>query len=151
MTPAMPVHVRPGPAPSRTAQIYAVIKSEICHSWHMTDISYRVVPRGKSGFDVEMDKSDGRKRTVPGFRSEHEADAWIVQAKRMIRDAGPWTPLAPRKPVPAATTEAPKSPPPAQTEQPSHAGETAGPDGAARAERSRTRVRPPRERSAAQG
>ena len=74
----------------------------------MTDIAYRVVPRGKNGFDVEMDKPDGRKQTVPGFRSEHEADAWIVQAKRMIRDAGPWTPLAPRKPTPAATVEATK-------------------------------------------
>ena len=71
----------------------------------MTDISYRVVPRGKSGFDVEMEKPDGRKQTVPGFRSEHEADAWIVQAKRMIREAAPWTPLAPRKPTTPATAE----------------------------------------------
>jgi hypothetical protein len=117
----------------------------------MTDISYRVVPRGKSGFDVEMDKSDGRKRTVPGFRSEHEADAWIVQAKRMIRDAGPWTPLAPRKPVPAATAEAPKSPPSEQTEQPSHTAQTTGQEGATRAAPPRVRVRPARERSAAQG
>jgi hypothetical protein len=125
----------------------------------MTDISYRVVPRGKSGFDVEMDKSDGRKRIVPGFRSEHEADAWIVQAKRMIRDAGPWTPLAPRKPVPSATAEAPKAPPPA--EQSVHAGQAAGREGAGqegagqeggtRATPPRTRVRPARERSAAQG
>ena len=87
----------------------------------MTDISYRVVPRGKSGFDVEMDKPDGRKQTVPGFRSEHEADAWIVQAKRMIRDAGPWTPLAPRKSVPAATVDAAKSPPPTVRRPPSEA------------------------------
>jgi hypothetical protein len=65
----------------------------------MVENSYRVVPRGKSGFDVEMDKPNGRKTTVPGFRSEHEANAWIVQAQRLIRDAGPWTPLAPRKPV----------------------------------------------------
>jgi len=65
----------------------------------MAENSYRVVPRGKSGFDVEMDKPSGRKTTVPGFRSEHEANAWIVQAQRLIRDAGPWTPLAPRKPV----------------------------------------------------
>jgi hypothetical protein len=117
----------------------------------MTDISYRVVPRGKSGFDVEMDKPDGRKQIVPGFRSEHEADAWIVQAKRMIRDAGPWTPLAPRKSVPAATVDAPKSAPPAQTEAPSRAGQAAAPDGGNRAAAPRTRVRPVRERSAAQG
>jgi hypothetical protein len=117
----------------------------------MTDISYRVVPRGKSGFDVEMDKPDGRKQTVPGFRSEHEADAWIVQAKRMIRDAGPWTPLAPRKPVPAVTVEASKSPAPAPAaaataSQPAQAG---GSDGGGRPLRSR--VRPSRERTEARG
>jgi hypothetical protein len=74
----------------------------------MTDASYRVVPRGKSGFDVEIDKPDGRKQTVPGFQSEHEADAWIIQAKRMIREASPWTPLAPRRPPSAVAGEAPK-------------------------------------------
>ncbi|MGA3400056.1 MAG: hypothetical protein ABSC95_12625 [Acetobacteraceae bacterium] len=117
----------------------------------MTDISYRVVPRGKSGFDVEMDKPDGRKQTVPGFRSEHEADAWIVQAKRMIRDAGPWTPLAPRKPVPAATGEAPKSPPPAQAEAPSPTAQPTAQDAGNRAATPRARVRPARERSEARG
>jgi hypothetical protein len=122
----------------------------------MTDISYRLVPRGKSGFDVEMDMSDGRKRTVPGFRSEHEADAWIVQAKRMIRDAGPWTPLAPRKPVPTATGEAAKSTPPAITsaalaDDASGNAQTAAPDSGNRAAPPRARVRTVRERSAAQG
>jgi hypothetical protein len=118
----------------------------------MTDISYRVVPRGKSGFDVEMDKPDGRKQTVPGFRSEHEADAWIVQAKRMIRDAGPWTPLAPRKPTPATTVDAAaKSPPPVTAEPASGSGQTAVQDGGTRVAAPRVRVRPARERSAAQG
>lgn len=79
----------------------------------MTDISYRVVPGGKGGFDVEMERPDGRKRTVPGFLSEHEAEAWIVQAKRLIRDSSPWTPLAPRKsgPVTAAVVAVPKPEP----------------------------------------
>ena len=84
-------------------------------SWHvatMVESSYRVVPRGDSGFDVEMDRPDGRSKTVPGFRSEHEANAWIVQAKRMIRDAGPWTRLAPRKPA----SEAGNTPIPVQIE-----------------------------------
>jgi hypothetical protein len=117
----------------------------------MTDISYRVVPRGKSGFDVEMDKPDGRKQTVPGFRSEHEADAWIVQAKRMIRDAGPWTPLAPRKPSPATTADASKSPPPAAAEPSSGSGQSTSQDGSTRAAPPRVRIRPVRERSAAQG
>jgi hypothetical protein len=83
----------------------------------MADTSYRVVPRGNSEFDVEMDRSDGRKKTIPGFRSEHEANAWIVQAKRLIRDAGPWTPLAPRKPVPKPVSAAAATPSPLQTEQ----------------------------------
>jgi hypothetical protein len=117
----------------------------------MTDISYRVVPRGKSGFDVEMEKPDGRKQTVPGFRSEHEADAWIVQAKRMIRDAGPWTPLAPRKPVPPTTGDALKSPPPQESQLPSQDGPPVSHDGASRAAAPRVRVRPARERSEARG
>jgi hypothetical protein len=79
----------------------------------MADNSYRVVPKGKNGFDVEMEKPGGRKTTVPGFRSEHEANAWIVQTKRMIRDAGPWTPLAPRKPTAKPVDEAPKEAVPA--------------------------------------
>jgi hypothetical protein len=116
----------------------------------MTDISYRVVPRGKSGFDVEMEKPDGRKQTVPGFRSEHEADAWIVQAKRMIRDAGPWTPLAPRKPVPAATGDALKSPPPARAEPQARASQAAVQNGSDRPAAPRARVRAVRERYEAQ-
>jgi hypothetical protein len=113
----------------------------------MTDISYRVVPRGKGSFDVEMDKPDGRKQTVPGFRSEHEAEAWIVQAKRMIRDAGPWTPLAPRKSVPAASSETPKATPAeaAAVNAPAPVQE------AGRAATPRNRSRPARERTAAQG
>lgn len=79
-----------------------IFKQDLCHSGGMTDISYRVVPGGKGGFDVEMERPDGRKRTVPGFFSEHEAEAWIIQAKRLIRDTSPWTPLPPRKPAPAS-------------------------------------------------
>jgi hypothetical protein len=82
----------------------------------MADNSYRIVPKGKNGFDVEMEKPGGRKTTVPGFRSEHEANAWIVQTKRMIRDAGPWTPLAPRKPTAKPPEAAPKEPEAAPTQ-----------------------------------
>lgn len=45
-----------------------------------------------------MARSDGRLKTIEGFGSEHEANAWIIQAQRLIRATGPWTPLAPRKP-----------------------------------------------------
>jgi hypothetical protein len=44
-----------------------------------------------------MAKPSGQAKTAKGFGSEHEANAWIVQAKRMKRDAAPWTPLVPRK------------------------------------------------------
>ena len=71
----------------------------------MANTSYRVISRGKGVFDVEMSKPGSRQKTVPGFRSEHEANAWIVQATRMIREAAPWTPLAPRKPVAAAISD----------------------------------------------
>jgi hypothetical protein len=70
----------------------------------MVEISYRVVPRSKRRFDVEMAKPDGHRRMIEGFGSEHEASAWIVQTQRMIRAAGPWTPLTPRKPLPPASS-----------------------------------------------
>jgi len=63
----------------------------------MVDTSYSVVPGTQGGFDVQMAKPNGRQKVAPGFGSEHEANAWIVQAKRMKREAAPWAPLAPRK------------------------------------------------------
>jgi hypothetical protein len=74
----------------------------------MVEISYRVVPRAKHRFDVEMARPNGRPKMIEGFGSEHEANAWIVQTQRMIRAAGPWTPLAPRKP--SAAIDVPLSP-----------------------------------------
>jgi hypothetical protein len=64
----------------------------------MVETAYRVISRTKHRFDVEMAKADGRRKMIEGFVSEHEANAWIIQAQRLIRAAGPWTPLAPRKP-----------------------------------------------------
>lgn len=65
----------------------------------MVEVSYRVIPRAKHRFDVEMAKPSGTRKVIEGFASEHEANAWIVQAQRMIRAANPWTPLVPRKPT----------------------------------------------------
>jgi len=64
----------------------------------MVETSYRVIPRAKHRFDVEMAKPSGSRKTIEGFNSEHEANAWVVQTQRMLRAAGPWTPLTPRKP-----------------------------------------------------
>jgi hypothetical protein len=76
----------------------------------MVEISYRVVARAKHRFDVEMARPNGRPKMIEGFGSEHEANAWIVQTQRMIRAAGPWTPLAPRKP--SVAIDVPLSPAP---------------------------------------
>ena len=100
----------------------------------MADNSYRVVSRGKGMFDVEMSKLGGHQKTVPGFRSEHEAIAWIVQAKRMIREAGPWTPLVPRKPTQAAISKIPSAP-------------SGGPIGLRQIQKARPDARAHRERS----
>jgi hypothetical protein len=81
----------------------------------MVDTSYRVVPRAKHRFDVEMAKPDGRRKLIEGFASEHEANAWIVQTQRMIRAASPWTPLAPRKPT--SVPVPPASSPPSSEQQ----------------------------------
>ena len=40
-------------------------------------------------FSVEMTTAGGQLRTIPGFRSEHEAAAWIVQAERLLQQADP--------------------------------------------------------------
>lgn len=74
----------------------------------MVDTSYRVIPRAKHRFDVEMAKPSGSRTTIEGFASEHEANAWIVQAQRMIRAASPWSPPLPRKPT---GTQAPPATP----------------------------------------
>ncbi len=65
----------------------------------MVDTSYRVIPRAKHRFDVEMAKPSGSRTTIEGFASEHEANAWIVQTQRMIRAANPWQASAPRRPI----------------------------------------------------
>ena len=83
----------------------------------MAENSYHVVSRDKGVFDVEMSKPSGRRTIVPGFRSEHEANAWIIQAKRMIREAGPWTPLVPRKPAAVTISEISLAPSDQQAER----------------------------------
>jgi hypothetical protein len=40
-------------------------------------------------FSVEMTTAGGQLRTIPGFRSEHEAAAWIVQTERLLQQADP--------------------------------------------------------------
>jgi hypothetical protein len=64
----------------------------------MEQTIYRIVSkRGSSSFDVEIAGPNGKSRTVPGFGSEHEANAWIIQAKRLVHAASPWEPVPSRK------------------------------------------------------
>jgi len=80
----------------------------------MADTIFRVISRPKHGFDVEMSAPNRSRKMIEGFVSENEANAWIIQAQRMIRAASPWTPVAPRK---APTTPTPASLPLLESEQ----------------------------------
>jgi hypothetical protein len=63
------------------ATIYFVIS--------MATVTFHVVPKKNRTYHVELVRPDGSRRTIPGFRSEHEAQAWGIQAERMISAEGP--------------------------------------------------------------
>jgi hypothetical protein len=49
---------------------------------HMT--TYAVIPNGDgTGFNISIAGSDGTRQTMLGFESEAEAEAWIVQDRRL--------------------------------------------------------------------
>ena len=50
----------------------------------MSTVAFCVVPQKNRTYHVELVRPDGSRRTITGFRSEHEAQAWGVQAERMI-------------------------------------------------------------------
>jgi len=49
----------------------------------------QVVQQGDGTFTVHLKAPAGRLRLVPGFASEHEADAWTVQMARMFLERDP--------------------------------------------------------------
>jgi hypothetical protein len=55
----------------------------------MATVTFRVIPMKDRTYQVELVRPDGSRRTITGFRSEHEAQAWGVQAERMISAEGP--------------------------------------------------------------
>ena len=61
----------------------------------MADETYTVAKQSDGTFSVVIGRN-GKNRTVPGFGSEHEAEAWIVQMQRARRSAEPWTKAEPR-------------------------------------------------------
>ncbi len=61
-------------------------------------MAYRLIPQKGQLFSVEMTSLKGKRSLIPGFRDKSEADAWIVQTKRMLHE------LDPRDRVVARTT-----------------------------------------------
>jgi hypothetical protein len=51
----------------------------------MISMAYRVIPQKGHLFSVEMNNLKGKC----SFRDESEADAWIVQTKRMLHHLDP--------------------------------------------------------------
>ena len=60
-----------------------------CHSGCMVSMAYRVFPEKGHLFSVEMTNRNGKHTTIAGFRDKLEADAWIVQTKRMLHGLDP--------------------------------------------------------------
>jgi hypothetical protein len=56
----------------------------------MAAVTFRVIPKKNRTYQVELVRPDGSRRTITGFRSEHEAQAWGVQAERMIKADRSW-------------------------------------------------------------
>jgi hypothetical protein len=56
----------------------------------MISMAYRVIPPKKGHlFSVEMTSLTGKCSLIPDFRDKSEADAWIVQTKRMLHELDP--------------------------------------------------------------
>ena len=71
-------------APSRVSAGERVPEAAICLVISMATVTFRVVPKKNRTYHVELVRPDGSRRTITGFRSEHEAQAWGIQAERMI-------------------------------------------------------------------
>ena len=63
----------------------------------MISMAYRVIPQKRYLFSVEMNNLKGKCSLIPGFRDESEADAWIVQTKRMLHHLDPRDRVVARK------------------------------------------------------
>jgi hypothetical protein len=62
----------------------------------MANPLFRVVPQSNHSFNVDLTTEDGRRKTLTGFSSEHEATAWIVQTERVLQGTDPRFRLPPR-------------------------------------------------------
>jgi hypothetical protein len=55
----------------------------------MADTIYRSIPQKDRRISVEMTKPNGRRRVIPDFVDEAEANAWIIQTKRLPASSRP--------------------------------------------------------------
>jgi hypothetical protein len=62
----------------------------------MTSPGFQIVQQPDNSFNVQLTTAHGRLKTIPGFSSEHEAAAWIVQTQRMLQGTDPRFHLPPR-------------------------------------------------------
>jgi len=52
----------------------------------MAHAIFRLLPQRDRSFSVSLKTARGRLKIIPGFDSEHEARAWIVQTQRMFHE-----------------------------------------------------------------
>ncbi|HEY1936202.1 MAG TPA: hypothetical protein VGG99_29700 [Acetobacteraceae bacterium] len=57
---------------------------------------FQVIRQPKGSYSVDMTTPDGRRKTVSGFATEHEATAWVVQMERAMQENDPRFRLPPR-------------------------------------------------------
>ena len=65
--------------------------------YNMISMAYRVIPQKGQLFSVEMTSLKGKCSLISGFRDKSEADAWIVQTKRMLHELDPRDRVVARK------------------------------------------------------
>ena len=63
----------------------------------MPDNIYRVVPQKGRLFAVEITRPTGKRRLIPDFANEKEAEAWIVQIRRTRHLINPTIATPPRR------------------------------------------------------
>jgi hypothetical protein len=63
----------------------------------MTHTNYRVIHREDHSFSVEITRSGILPQTTVGFATEADANAWIVQDKKLSQAADPFRTPASRK------------------------------------------------------
>ena len=51
--------------------------------------TFKLVPQPDHSFSVSLKTAEGRLKSINGFDSEHEAQAWVVQTERMLYEIDP--------------------------------------------------------------